>query len=193
MRQAFLQPTFKRENPWLKGFQVAKTIFTRSSVFEPFIAVGNGGCSRNRTLKAFFKVKIGGTALKLERPIILGALFVYKKEHFMQEKLQELRLKAQNELQTVTSTRELNDLKTKYTGKSGEITMLLRGMKDIAPEMRVAFGKIFNDLKEEVLGYFAGIRHDVVSGRLRRFYRRSCGRRTGSCHRGTGSRERSRC
>ena len=82
----------------------------------------------------------------------------------MQEKLQELRLKAKNELETVSSTRELNDLKIKYTGKNGEITALLRGMKDIAPEERGAFGKSINDLKEEVLGYFADkekVLHDL--------------------------------
>lgn len=72
----------------------------------------------------------------------------------MQEKFNQLRLNAKTELETVTSSKELNDLKVKYVGKNGEITALLRSMKDIPPENRAEFGKMVNDLKEEVTGYF---------------------------------------
>ena len=73
----------------------------------------------------------------------------------MKEKFDELRKKAQDELETVVSSKELADIKTKYVGKSGEITALLRGMKDIPADQRSSFGKMVNDLKEEVSGYFA--------------------------------------
>ena len=72
----------------------------------------------------------------------------------MQEKFNELRQSAKKELESVTSSRELNDLKVKYVGKNDEITALLRGMKDIPAENRAQFGKMVNDLKEEVAGYF---------------------------------------
>ncbi len=69
----------------------------------------------------------------------------------MQEKFKEIKIRVEEELKIVLSIRELNDLKVKYVGKNGEVTSLLRGMKDVAPEMRSSFGKMVNDLKEEVL------------------------------------------
>lgn len=73
----------------------------------------------------------------------------------MKEKFDELRKRAQEELLTVTNSKILADVKIKYVGKNGEITALLRGMKDIPADQRSAFGKMVNDLKEEVSGYFA--------------------------------------
>ena len=49
----------------------------------------------------------------------------------------------------------VGDVRAKYLGKNGEITALLRGMKDIPFEMRAAYGKQINDLKEEVTAFFA--------------------------------------
>lgn len=71
----------------------------------------------------------------------------------MQEKFNEIKRKVREELENISSVRLLNDLKVKYVGKNGEITSLLRGMKDIASEMRASFGKMVNDLKEEVSGF----------------------------------------
>ncbi len=68
----------------------------------------------------------------------------------MQEKFTLIKSNAVAEVEKVQSTRELNDLKVKYLGKSGEITALLRGMKDIPAEQRSEFGKMVNDLKVEV-------------------------------------------
>ena len=68
----------------------------------------------------------------------------------MQEKFNQIKLSAQTDLEKVVSTKDLGDLKAKYIGKNGEVTSLLRGMKDIAPENRASFGKMVNDLKDEV-------------------------------------------
>ena len=71
------------------------------------------------------------------------------------EKFEELKLKAKAEIEKITSMKAINDVKAKFIGKNGEITALLRGMKDIPAEMRAAFGKRVNDLKEEVSAFFA--------------------------------------
>ena len=68
----------------------------------------------------------------------------------MQEKFNQLKIEAKTELDTIQTLKELNDLKVKYIGKNGNITALLRGMKDIPAENRAEFGKMVNDLKEEV-------------------------------------------
>ena len=68
----------------------------------------------------------------------------------MQEKIDSLYENAKNEILKLSSSRELADVKVKYLGKTGEITSLLKGMKDIPPEKRADFGKLVNTLKERV-------------------------------------------
>ncbi len=72
----------------------------------------------------------------------------------MQEKFELLKSKAIEELKGVNSSKELFDLKAKFVGKNGEITALLRGMKDVPADKRADFGKMVNDLKVEVSNYF---------------------------------------
>ena len=68
----------------------------------------------------------------------------------MQDKFEEIKIKAREELKNISSLKLLNDIKIKFVGKNGEVTSLLRGMKDIAADKRSEFGKMVNDLKEEV-------------------------------------------
>lgn len=72
----------------------------------------------------------------------------------MQEKFELIKQNALKELNGITSSRELNDLRVKFIGKNGEVTSLLRGMKDVPADKRAEFGKMVNDLKEEVANYF---------------------------------------
>ena len=68
----------------------------------------------------------------------------------MQENVKALLERAENEISTASSGRELIDLKVKYLGKTGEITALLKGMKDLPPNQRAEFGKTVNELKTAV-------------------------------------------
>ena len=72
----------------------------------------------------------------------------------MKEQFDLIRSKAVSIIESIDSTRELNVKKAVFMGKNGEITALLKHMKDIAPEDRSAFGKMVNDLKEDVLSLF---------------------------------------
>lgn len=72
----------------------------------------------------------------------------------MQEKFNLLKEKAKSELALVSSSKVLFDLKAKFVGKSGEVTALLRGMKDIPADKRADFGKMVNDLKTEITELF---------------------------------------
>ncbi len=73
----------------------------------------------------------------------------------MQEKFIEIKQKAISALENVSSSRALNEIKVTFVGKNGEVTALLRGMKDIPAEERSAFGKMVNDLKNEVESIFS--------------------------------------
>ena len=57
------------------------------------------------------------------------------------DKFEELKLKAKEEAEKITSLKIIGDVKAKFIGKNGEITALLRGMKDIPAEMRAAFAE----------------------------------------------------
>ena len=48
------------------------------------------------------------------------------------------------------SVDEINSLKVRYLGKSGELTALLRGMKDYPAEERPAVGKLVNEARDEI-------------------------------------------
>ena len=73
----------------------------------------------------------------------------------MQQKITEIKNNAKIEIADVLSTKLLSDLKVKYLGKNGEVTALLKGMKDIPAENRAEFGKIINELKVEITELFA--------------------------------------
>ncbi len=66
------------------------------------------------------------------------------------DKFEELRQKVNKELSEIKSTRLLGDLKARFMGKNGEITALLRGMKDVPNNLKAEFGKKINDLKQDV-------------------------------------------
>ncbi len=72
----------------------------------------------------------------------------------MQDKVNLLLENAKKEVAALQSSRELADLKVKYLGKTGEVTALLKGMKDIPSEKRAEFGKTVNVLKEQVAALF---------------------------------------
>ncbi len=68
----------------------------------------------------------------------------------MKEKISLMQEQAKQDFSNATSLKELFDAKVKYLGKSGQLTELMKGMKDIPKEERPAFGKIVNDLRNEI-------------------------------------------
>ena len=65
----------------------------------------------------------------------------------MLEKLSRLREDVLEKLNNVGNLDELNDLKVKVLGKKGEFTAIMKGMAEIAAEIRAEFGKVTNELK----------------------------------------------
>ena len=88
----------------------------------------------------------------------------------MQEKFENLTNKALKDVETVSSIHVLSELKAKYIGKNGEVTSLLRGMKDVAPEMRASFGKTVNDLKDRIAEIFSEKEKELKSAELKEKY-----------------------
>jgi phenylalanyl-tRNA synthetase alpha chain len=62
----------------------------------------------------------------------------------------EIRDRFLKELKLVKTSKEIEDLKVKYLGKKGLIQGLMQFLKDATSEERPDFGKLINDLKQEV-------------------------------------------
>lgn len=65
----------------------------------------------------------------------------------MENRLKQLREEALSKIEATTTLEALNDLRVAYLGKKGEITSLLKSMKDLSAEERPKFGQMVNDVR----------------------------------------------
>ncbi len=68
----------------------------------------------------------------------------------MKEKIQQIRLMAEEELSKVQTIKEMEQVKVKYLGKKGELTTVLRGMGKLSAEERPLVGKVANEVREAI-------------------------------------------
>ena len=68
----------------------------------------------------------------------------------MKEILKGLVENAKQRISESENPEKLNDVRVAYLGKKGELTALLKSMKDVAPEERPAFGQMVNDVRKEI-------------------------------------------
>lgn len=68
----------------------------------------------------------------------------------MKEKLNSIKVEALNALENCKDINGLNDIKVKYLGKQGELTLILRGMRDVLPEERPVVGALVNDVRQAI-------------------------------------------
>jgi phenylalanyl-tRNA synthetase alpha chain len=54
------------------------------------------------------------------------------------------------EAQSVTKLSDLQLLKVKYLGKKGLVTSKLKTLSAVSPELRRAYGKAINDVKDSI-------------------------------------------
>ena len=69
----------------------------------------------------------------------------------MKEALENLRRRAHDEINSAKSAEELLGIKTRYLGRKGLLTDILRGLKDVSPEDKPSLGKLSNDIKNFLL------------------------------------------
>ena len=68
----------------------------------------------------------------------------------MKEKLENIRNQAKKKVEEIKDLQALNDLKVKILGKKGELTEILRGMKDLSAEERPIIGSLVNKVRDEI-------------------------------------------
>ncbi|HBI64403.1 MAG TPA: phenylalanine--tRNA ligase subunit alpha [Clostridiales bacterium] len=68
----------------------------------------------------------------------------------MKEKLKSIRELAEQAMSASKDSRELDAIRVKYLGKKGEVTALMKNMRNLTPEERPAFGQMVNDLRAAI-------------------------------------------
>ncbi len=70
----------------------------------------------------------------------------------MIENLKSIKEKALAEILMISDKKTLNEIKVKYLGKQGELTAILRGMRDVASEDRPKVGALVNEVRSAIEG-----------------------------------------
>ena len=68
----------------------------------------------------------------------------------MKDKLQQIREKAIAEIEGSDGLERLNEVRQAVLGKKGELTAVLKGMKDVAPEERPKVGQLVNETRAKI-------------------------------------------
>lgn len=68
----------------------------------------------------------------------------------MKEQIKSIKEKSIEEISNSKDLKELNELRVKYLGKKGELTLILRGMGGLSPEERPVIGSLVNQSREEI-------------------------------------------
>lgn len=76
----------------------------------------------------------------------------------MKGKLKEAKGEAEKEIMLVTEEHDLQNAKAKYLGRTGIITELIKGMKDVPASERPEMGKLINEAKTHI--------ENLIEGRL---------------------------
>ena len=68
----------------------------------------------------------------------------------MNEKLQQIRENAVAQIEAADSLEKLNEIRITFLGKKGELTAIMKSMKDIPKEDRPAFGQMVNETRTDI-------------------------------------------
>ncbi len=68
----------------------------------------------------------------------------------MKEKLAQIKEQALAQIQASDALEKLNEVRVNFLGKKGELTSVLKSMKDVAPEDRPKVGQMVNEVREEI-------------------------------------------
>ncbi len=68
----------------------------------------------------------------------------------MKEKLQKMKDEAMRQIEASGDLSRLNDVRVSILGKKGELTAVLKSMKDVSPEERPLVGQLVNETRESI-------------------------------------------
>ena len=68
----------------------------------------------------------------------------------MESRIESLKVEAIGAIEAANDLRSLEAARVRYLGKSGEISRLSEGMRDVPKDDRPRLGKLLNELRQEV-------------------------------------------
>ena len=68
----------------------------------------------------------------------------------MKEKIGNIKENALLEINNAKDAKELDEIRVRYLGKKGELTLILRGMGALTPEERPIIGSLVNQVRDEL-------------------------------------------
>lgn len=68
----------------------------------------------------------------------------------MKDKLQRIKEEAFKQIQNSDALEKLNEVRVAFLGKKGELTAVLKSMKDVAPEDKPMVGQLVNDTRQAI-------------------------------------------
>ncbi len=80
----------------------------------------------------------------------------------MKNTLHELEKKALKRLESIVSHDDLQKFEQEFLSKKGELSSVLRGLRDLAPEIRKEVGELANTIKKTIEEQIEKIRQDLV-------------------------------
>ena len=84
----------------------------------------------------------------------------------MKEKLQKIMEEAVAQITASETMEKLNEIKVAYLGKKGELTSVLKSMKDVPAEERPMVGQLVNDARQTIEAAFDEKRETLAKAAL---------------------------
>src|SRR5690242_2973164 len=80
----------------------------------------------------------------------------------MKEKLQKIKEEAIKQIEASNALEKLNDIRIAYLGKKGELTTVLKSMKEVSPQDRPKIGQMVNDAREAIEKLLEETKHSLA-------------------------------
>ena len=84
----------------------------------------------------------------------------------MKETLNQIREDAMKEISNSDGLLKLNEVKARFLGKKGELTTILKSMKDVSQEERPVIGQLVNETREILEGLFENAKSKIEAAEL---------------------------
>ena len=73
-----------------------------------------------------------------------------ERKRIMKEKLDSIMKNALSQIEVSQELDKLNDIRVAFLGKKGELTSVLKSMKEVAPEDRPKVGQLVNEARTSI-------------------------------------------
>ena len=77
-------------------------------------------------------------------------IFIKREDFTMKEKLEQIKAQALAQIEASDALDKLNEVRVNVLGKKGELTAVLKSMKEVSPEERPKVGQMVNETREEI-------------------------------------------